>query len=79
MTFSIARKLGCSNSVAFLCGLMIALENMHIQESRAILMDAQLLFYCAASLWLVLKFWEREVRLVCIVLSNAETVGDGST
>lgn len=59
LTFSIARKLGVSTSAAFLAGCFAAFDMMNVLESRHILVDSQLMFYCALSLWLGLKWFKR--------------------
>jgi dolichyl-phosphate-mannose--protein O-mannosyl transferase len=67
LTFSIARKLGVSTSAAFLAGCFAAFDMMNVLESRHILVDSQLMFYCALSLWLGLKWFKRcnEVGVQC--------------
>ena len=68
VTFSIAKKMGCSNSVAFLCGSMIVFDCMQVIESRHVLVDSQLMFYCGLSLWFALKYWDAVERVrVCLV------------
>ena len=63
VVFSVAKKMGCSDSVAFLCGFMWCLETMHMVESRSILMDSQLMFYYALALWTALKYWDALTRV----------------
>jgi dolichyl-phosphate-mannose--protein O-mannosyl transferase len=58
-TFSIACKLGASAWPAFLAGCFVVFDLMNTIESRHILVDSQLMFYSALSLWLALKYWER--------------------
>jgi hypothetical protein len=57
--FSIARKMGLSNTTAFLAGNFIVFDFLNLMECRYILVDSQLMFYCGLALWLALKFWER--------------------
>ncbi len=59
LTFSIARKLGMSNATAFVAGAMVVFDLMNTIESRLILVDSQLMFYCGLALWTALKFWAR--------------------
>ena len=59
LTFSIARKLGASDGPAFLAGCFIVFDMMNVIESRHVLVDSPLMFYCALSLWLALKYWQR--------------------
>ena len=60
----IARKMGMSNSTAFLSGCMVVFDCLNAIESRLILVDSQLMFYCGLALYTALRFWERrnEVR-----------------
>jgi dolichyl-phosphate-mannose--protein O-mannosyl transferase len=61
--FSIARKMGMSNSVAFLVGSLSVFDSMEVIESRHILVDSQLMFYCGLSLWFALKYWDALERV----------------
>lgn len=65
--FSIAKKMGMSNSVAFLVGSLSVFDSMEVVESRHILVDSQLMFYCGLSLWFALKYWDALERVGCAV------------
>jgi len=58
LVFSIARKFGCTNKGAVLAACLVNFDMLNLTESRLILMDAQLMFYSALSLWIALKFWK---------------------
>jgi hypothetical protein len=77
LTFSIAKKLGASSGPAFLAGCFCAFDMMNVLESRHILVDSQLMFYCALCLWLALRYWKQcqeEVRAPC-QCAGARSVG----
>lgn len=59
LTFSIAKKLGLRDSTAFVAGCCLVFDLMNTIESRLILVDSQLMFYCGLALWTALKYWKR--------------------
>jgi uncharacterized oligopeptide transporter (OPT) family protein len=64
LTFAIGKLLGLRDATAFLGGCCVIFDLMNTIESRLILVDSQLMFYCGLALWTALKYWKRrnEVR-----------------
>ena len=59
LTFSIGKLLGLGNITAFVAGSMIVFDNLNAIESRLILVDSQLMFYCGLALYTALRYWKR--------------------
>jgi dolichyl-phosphate-mannose--protein O-mannosyl transferase len=68
LTYSVCRKLSLSEAASFTVGCLVLFDLLNIIEARHILVDSQLMFYCALSLWLALKYWDRlnTVRVRCM-------------
>ncbi|KAA8499939.1 Dolichyl-phosphate-mannose--protein mannosyltransferase 1 [Porphyridium purpureum] len=52
------RQVGLAPDVAFVLGCFVAFDMNHIIESRLVLTDSQLIFFCALSLLLMTKLWK---------------------
>ena len=57
LTYMILRQLGGSKWGAILGASFIIFDDLNLIESRLILVDAQLLFYCALALYTALRYW----------------------
>jgi len=59
LMYGIARRFGSSVNGAILASLFFVVDGLNLIESRLILIDSQLIFWCAASLYLATHWWER--------------------
>lgn len=82
LTYALCRELGLSSVAALLPGLAGALDHLVIVESRLILLDAQLLFFIVAALYLAVRLWKARRRtaarlrwLVATAVAGAAAVG----
>eukprot|EP00168_Porphyra_purpurea_P020733 TRINITY_DN8855_c0_g1_i1.p3 TRINITY_DN8855_c0_g1~~TRINITY_DN8855_c0_g1_i1.p3 ORF type:complete len:212 (-),score=88.67 TRINITY_DN8855_c0_g1_i1:32-667(-) len=62
LTYALGRELGLSVSACVLPAVAGALDHLSIVESRLILLDAQLLFYIVAALYLAVRLWKARRR-----------------
>lgn len=60
LTFATAKELGATTTGAMLSAMLVCFDNLNIIESRLILMDSQVLFYCCLSLYCALKLWKTQ-------------------
>ena len=55
-----ARDLRCSHAAALLAAAAVLFENMHVTQSRLVLLDSQVIFYLALSLACALRLWRTD-------------------
>lgn len=59
LMYLIARQWGASVRASLLAALLLNFDGLNLMESRYILMDAQLMFWCAACLYGAQRWWAR--------------------
>ena len=59
MMYLIARNWGTSVRGAILCSCLFLFDNLNLTESRLILVDSQLFFWCTLSLLSAQLWWKR--------------------
>jgi len=64
LTYLLARELGLGVAASALPAVAGALDHLVVVESRLILLDAQLLFYIVAALYLAVRLWKARRRTV---------------
>jgi hypothetical protein len=57
--YGIARRFGASVHGAILASLFFVVDGLNLIESRLILIDSQLIFWCAVTLYVATHWWER--------------------
>jgi dolichyl-phosphate-mannose--protein O-mannosyl transferase len=59
LMYAITRNFGGSAWVGILASIFFIFDNLNLTESRLILVDSQLIFWCALSLFVAQRWWER--------------------
>jgi hypothetical protein len=59
LAYHIARNWSASVPAAFLAALFVIVDGLNVTEARLILVDSQLIFWCAAALLLAQRWWAR--------------------
>jgi hypothetical protein len=57
--YQVVRNWGGSVWAALLCASFFLMDNLNLTESRLVLIDSQLIFWCAASLLVAQMWWRR--------------------
>jgi dolichyl-phosphate-mannose-protein mannosyltransferase len=59
LMFGIARGFGGGIWAGILCASLFIFDNLNLTEARLVLIDSQLIFWCAATLWTAQRWWAR--------------------
>jgi dolichyl-phosphate-mannose--protein O-mannosyl transferase len=59
LMYGITRNWGGSVYSGILCASLFLMDNLNLTESRLILVDSQLIFWCAAALFVAQMWWRR--------------------